>query len=84
MKEILIKISLIIFGILLVSTIILDGYAALIFLKLGEATDIFDKLRVVSKYHLFERLYLGSYLMVTNMVLLGTGVFVLVKTFLKK
>lgn len=73
MKEILIKIALIILGILLVSTIILDGYMAIMFIKLGDAS-LFDTLEIVSEHDLFEKIYLGAYLVFTNMVLLSSGV----------
>ena len=84
MKTVLTKISQIILGILLVSTIILDGYAGFLFLQMGDTTDLFDKLRVATEYNIFEKLYLGAYLMAANMVLLVSGIVILVKTLLKK
>ena len=68
----------------MLSTIILDGYTAFLFIKMGDATSLFDKFSVATEYHIFERLSLGVYLMVANMILLGFGVGILVKTFLKK
>jgi hypothetical protein len=84
MKTILIKISLVILGILLISTIILDGYSAIIFIRLGDATSIFDKFNVVIRYNIFEKLYLGAYLMWANAILLVAGVGMIINTFLRK
>ena len=84
MKTTLTKIALGILGILLISTMVLDGYAAILFIKLGDATSLFDKFSVVSQYNIFEKLYLGAYLMWANAVLLGAGVGMIINTFLRK
>ena len=83
MKAILSKTALIVLGILLVSTIALDGYMSIMFLKLGDAS-LFDTLEIVSQYDLFEKIYLGAYLVFTNMVLLASGLGVILYTFLRK
>lgn len=84
MKTILTKIALIILGIFLISTMVLDGYAAILFIKLGDAKSLFGTLDVVTEYNIIEKLYLGAYLMWANVVLLGAGVGMIINTFLRK
>ena len=83
MKTNLIRIALIVLSILLVFIMVADTYIAIIFFKMADG-NLFEKLDVVNEYNLFEKFYLGAYLMIFTTILLASMLGLLIKVFILK
>jgi hypothetical protein len=84
MKNLLIKIAIILLTVVLTITIIIDTYIFVIAFKLSESVGWFDKLHVVAQYKLFQHAWLGTFSLMMTLILLVLMLWFVIKEFLIK
>ena len=84
MKNLLIKIAIVLLTIVLAITIIIDTYIFVIAYKLSESVGWFDKLHVVAQYKLFQHAWLCTFSMILTVILLAGMLWFIIKEFLIK
>jgi hypothetical protein len=84
MKNLLIKIAIVLLTIVLTVTIIIDTYIFVIAYKLSESVGWVEKARIVAQYKLFQHAWLCTFSMIFSIILLVLMLWFLVKEFLIK
>ena len=84
MKNLLIKIAIVLLTIVLAITIIIDTYIFVIAYKLSESVNWFDKLHIVAHYKLFQYSWLGTFSLMITLILLVLMLWFIIKEFLIK
>lgn len=84
MKNILIKTSLAFLSFVVVIMIVCNSYMFLVTYKLSESVGLFDKIEVISKYNVFENLWIGASSLFLTIILLCTLFGFIIKDFVVK